>query len=293
MTQLAGIGGSGPDDVYAVGGVGYQPVVLHSADRSATWQKTALPFTGTLSGVWASGPGDTYVVGNSTEGAVIARSSDEAATWSTQIFGAAGGFVGVWGSGPNDVYVVGSQAATPPTDDGGAGGADADASAGDEDADLGGEGGGADGRVAIEGVVFHSTDGGHTWNVATTTPGALLAVAGTPDGSRIDAVGVGFTRVESTDHGATWTLLANSGDSVPASYLTAIWLSAAGGDPYIASMQGILRGVEGIAPASSIVAESESIPTSSQIVIGVWGITGGTSDEVYAVGPGGVIARRR
>ena len=273
-TELVAVGGSGADDVYVAGNrAAFTPFVMHSKDRGTTWQSSDLGFVGHARAIWSSGPSDTYIVGGSTAGAVIAHTVDRGATWAVSAVAQSAGLHGIWGSGPKDVYVAGSLRQ--------------DSDAGANDAGDGGSTNDA-GAIVPEGVVLHTTDQGQTWTVRTVTPsGGLFAVAGTPDGLRIDAVGDHDTLTESTDHGATWTQYAGSAAFPTRTQLTAVWLPSTDDRPYIASgFDGVLRSIEGVDGA--IVTTSEPIPLS--VVLGVWG----TGRDVFAVGTGrgGVIGHR-
>ena len=173
---LVGVAGSGPNDIYAVGGrfdsrTFVNDPVLHTTGGQ-TWSSATFPhqtlgnppfaYEYSLNGVWVSGINDggyhdVYVVGRNGR---IDYSHDDGATWagsySTATFG--GGLSSVWGSGLNDVYAVGSP-----------------------------------------GTILHSTDRGVNWTLQTvSTSGALLGVwgsgpndvfvVGTPNGNVSGAI---------------------------------------------------------------------------------------------------------
>jgi hypothetical protein len=122
---LKGVWGSGPNDVWAVGGAGagthdVSAIILHW-DGSA-WSTSPAPVDGhwagyyTLSGVWGSGPNDVWAVGGVCEtGGCIAGTilHWDGSLWSATVPLSDGGaalvtsLTGVWGSGPNDVWAVG------------------------------------------------------------------------------------------------------------------------------------------------------------------------------------------
>ncbi len=109
---FSGLGGSGPDDVWAVGPGSYS--LNASLDAIAHWDGTAwsasVPKSGhRYSAVWASSQSDAWAVGDAVR-------HWDGTSWSTSLegsdaglpnFGEAPPYNGVWGSGPNDVWVVG------------------------------------------------------------------------------------------------------------------------------------------------------------------------------------------
>jgi hypothetical protein len=97
-----GVWGSGPADVWAVGGGG---VISHSTGLDWTFSTSG---TGVdLRAVWGSGPGDVWAVG---DGAILRWNG---AVWSIVVGGPAAplttqSLLRVWGTGPDDVWTVGS-----------------------------------------------------------------------------------------------------------------------------------------------------------------------------------------
>ena len=94
---LSAIWGSGPGDIYAVGGNG---TIVHY-DGSA-WSIMNSGTTHWLLGIWGSGPSDIYAVGS---GGTILHYNGLA--WSAMDSGTAYELRGVWGSGSSDVYAAG------------------------------------------------------------------------------------------------------------------------------------------------------------------------------------------
>jgi photosystem II stability/assembly factor-like uncharacterized protein len=178
------------------------------------------------------------------------------------------------------VYVVGG-ALSSSADAGDAGVGDAnggDAYAGDADA-----------GAHHEGRVLHSSDHGATWQpVAKASTGTLVAIAGTPDGTRLVAVGEGGTILASSDHGATWSLTSGV-SSVDADFkylLKSVWFSPAGNGPYIGGSFGV--GQQVVVgqdyPTASIQFSfyADALPGSEDpSVNAVWGTS---DDDIYAAG---------
>ena len=94
---LRAVWGSGPADVYAVGGYG---VVLHY-DGNA-WSTVSVPTGEILRGVWGSGPSDVFVTGDS--GHIVHY---DGSAWTKMACPTSEDLRGVWGSGPAEIYVVG------------------------------------------------------------------------------------------------------------------------------------------------------------------------------------------
>src|SRR5262245_53705725 len=97
---LTAIWGSGPDDVFAVGG----GTIVHW-DGSA-WREVRR-FIDTLAGVWGSGPDDVFVVGYNTLGGTVLHWNG--IEWFPMTLDAPNGLslLAVWGSGPDDVFAAG------------------------------------------------------------------------------------------------------------------------------------------------------------------------------------------
>jgi hypothetical protein len=122
--SFSGVWGSGPDDVWAVGGSSAphsRGAIVHW--DGARWSSSILPSTEasrpapySLSGVWGSGPSDVWAVG---AGAILHWDGGEWTTYAHPLTGAdaASGLTGVWGSNVNDVWAVGwSSGGSPPYD---------------------------------------------------------------------------------------------------------------------------------------------------------------------------------
>src|SRR5204863_422277 len=92
--------GSGPPDVFAVGGVAGAGSIVHYDGTSWTTQPHDAGTT--LLGVGVSGPTDAFAVG---DGGTILHY--DGTTWVTQQGGAPSFLRGIWGSGASDVFAVG------------------------------------------------------------------------------------------------------------------------------------------------------------------------------------------
>jgi len=101
VTALSGVWGSGPDDVYMVGGDATTGEVWHY--DGAEWSKdTTVPVTDLLVWVFGFGPDDVWAVG---EGGAVIRKT--AAGWEQLDAGTTEPLWGVWGASANDVWIVG------------------------------------------------------------------------------------------------------------------------------------------------------------------------------------------
>ena len=149
--------------------------------------------------------------------------------------------------------------------------------------------------AAPGGVVVRSDDNGNTWTTVTATPSKLSAISGTSDGSRVIAVGDGYTQVESADSGASWSVYNGA---YPANYengassFSSVWLPAgnlsapyiAAGAPYVVTGLTIIDGL----PFSAGI--NEALPADRQGLQSANAVAGNAT-EVWAVGHG--IFRRR
>ncbi|MEQ1501801.1 MAG: hypothetical protein ABMB14_06200 [Myxococcota bacterium] len=97
---LSGVWGSGPDDVWMVGGHP-DAAEIHHFDGSA-WSSVDAPALGLLVWVYGFGPDDAIAVG---VGGGIARW--DGASWTTVESGTDEDLWGVWGASPDDLWVVG------------------------------------------------------------------------------------------------------------------------------------------------------------------------------------------
>jgi hypothetical protein len=98
MRAINEIWGSGPEDIYAVGGTG---TLMHSTGNGM-WELQDAGTASNLSDVWGSGPGDVYI---SVVSNVILHSTGDG-EWEHQVQTAGITFNGIWGSGPDDVYAL-------------------------------------------------------------------------------------------------------------------------------------------------------------------------------------------
>jgi hypothetical protein len=216
--SLFGIWGSGPADIYAVGGNGSPTdrIILHSTG-DGNWVPQAIPdgFYGRPIRLWGSGPHDVYIVGDQDSTAILHSTGD--GTWVSQATGAmqgdqsnqVTGLIGLWGSGSGDVYAAG----------------------------LGGYG------PAGTNTVFRTTGDG-TWTPETAGPrGTLFGIWGSGPG---DVYAVGVYAVGESPHDGPGTILHSTGGGawVPQTIgttagLHAVWGSGAG-DVYAVGQQGTI-----------------------------------------------------
>jgi hypothetical protein len=103
---LSSVWGSGPSDVWAVGGG--SGFFMH-------WDGTAWSSVGggnvsAASGVWGSSSNDVWAVGPGYDGVLSAFMHWDGSAWSGDIspLSPLGATVGVGGSGPSDVWAVGA-----------------------------------------------------------------------------------------------------------------------------------------------------------------------------------------
>lgn len=97
---LSGVWGSGPDDVWMVGGDAGSATIVHG--DGAAWSEVPAPDVGLLVWVFGFGPDDAIAVG---VGGGAARW--DGAAWSVVDTGTTTDLWGVWGAGPDDLWVVG------------------------------------------------------------------------------------------------------------------------------------------------------------------------------------------
>ncbi len=97
---LSSVWGSGPDDVFIVGGQPDQAEIYHF-DGTA-WRAMRVPRVPLLVWVYGFGPDDVYAVG--LEGAAVHFDGEK---WTRLDTGTNGSLWGVWGASPDDVWIVG------------------------------------------------------------------------------------------------------------------------------------------------------------------------------------------
>lgn len=97
---LSGVWGSGPDDVWVVGGTPDRADVFHF--DGAGWSPVSAPDTGLLVWVYGFGPDDAIAVG---VGGGVARW--DGANWEAVDSGTTADLWGVWGRAPDDLWIVG------------------------------------------------------------------------------------------------------------------------------------------------------------------------------------------
>lgn len=99
---LYGVWGSGPDDIFAVGTGGNTSIILHYDGTEWTSVFSSDPYI-VLQDIWGSGPNDVFVVG--TNGTIFHYDGTE---WMDMSQTTIEWFSGIWGSGLNDVFMVGT-----------------------------------------------------------------------------------------------------------------------------------------------------------------------------------------
>lgn len=100
---LSGVWGSGPDDVWIVGGDDTAAEIWHF--DGGAWSEVAAPAVGLLVWVYGFGPDDVYAVG--VEGAAVHWDGD---AWNVLDSGTTQDLWGVWGSATDDLWAVGGSA---------------------------------------------------------------------------------------------------------------------------------------------------------------------------------------
>lgn len=108
--NLWGVWGASRDDVWAVGGSGFEgsaPTVIHY--DGAAWSAATLPTIERANvfaffKVWGSSATDVWVVGQ--RGVVLHH---DGTTWTEEFVGASDDLVAVWGTGPDHVVMVGGR----------------------------------------------------------------------------------------------------------------------------------------------------------------------------------------
>jgi hypothetical protein len=267
-------------DAHAVADVSLeQPFVAKSTDGGATLGLTYPSFAGGLYDVAVDAGGNVLAVGGAGDGGFFVRSTDGGASWTRTVVPGTIYLNAIWVSPDGGIYACGAGRTPSSSADGGDGG------------DDGGDGA-SDAAAAPIGVLFRSNDGGASWAEVVAAPGALSAVSGTTDGARVTAVGVGYTQVESRDHGATWTLVSGTAAAAAARQgpLTGVWVPDATSSPYLAmnSEGSVFRYVStGDRPGDLIVTEGEALPTPALgPQSGAIAVTGSATDGVWAVGFG-------
>jgi len=100
---LASVWGSGPADIFAVGGDLFSSTVTMLHYDGASWSAQPVPpGSSVLNGVWGSGPTNVFAVGYS--GTILHY---DGTSWSAQASGTTQQLFGVWGSAATDVFAVG------------------------------------------------------------------------------------------------------------------------------------------------------------------------------------------
>lgn len=101
--SLSGIWGTGPDDIFVVGGDDTQGTVLHH--DGTTWSLMEVPDIDLLVWVYGFGPDDVYAVGEG--GGMLHYDGD---TWSRIETGTTEDLWGIFGTSADDIWIVGGTA---------------------------------------------------------------------------------------------------------------------------------------------------------------------------------------
>ena len=295
VAPVTGVVGVGSSKVYAVGSTrpSYAatalPFVAVSTDGGATFAPTYPPFGGGLNAVTADAAGNLLAVGTAADGGFFARSTDGAATWTRVAVSGVSGLNGIWVAADGTIYACGyGTGVSAPGDDGDQDGSPADAAITGQDAATAADGG----APVNAGVVIRSIDAGATWRTVATALGGLFAISGTPDQTRMVAVGAGYTNIEIGDGYPTWFMHAGDPTNVAQNNgdLSGVWVPDATESPYMTMGNSgyVVRGADdGGSELGDVVTSSEELPAAGQgLQSGAYAITGTGPDDVWAVGSG-------
>ena len=285
MTQpIFAVVAIGAMDVYGFGftanftaAVAPPPLVAKSTDGGATFTLLHPSFSGSVLAAAADGAGNPIGVGAASDGGFFVRSTNGGADWSRVQVPGTSSLSGLWTTASGTIYACGVPASAPAPADGGV---------------DGGDGGPA---AASGGLVVRSDDDGDTWTTLTTTPYALTAISGTPDGRRIDAVGYVYTQIESIDYGANWLVHSGNDGNTSRTYsnFTSVWVPDALSAPFIAAGNStyVVRGFTSHGPSTNGDGDYEDLPAAGLGLQSAVMAVAGNATEVWAVGAG--IFRRR
>ena len=294
VAPLTGVVGIGSANVYAVGSTrpsyaeNALPFVAVSTDGGTTFTPTYPPFGGGINAVAADPGGNLVAVGAGADGGFVARSTDGAATWTRAAVPGTSGLDGIWVAADGTIYACGlGMAARAPGDGDGDGAASA---VGDEEGEAGAAMDG--GTPASAGVVIRSTNGGATWRPVATALGGLFAISGTPDQTRMMAVGAGYTNIELEAGATSWYMHAGDPQDVAENDgdFTGVWISDTRTSPYMTAGNAgyVVRGADdGGSEMGDVVTSSEDLPAAGPgLQSGAFAVTGTGPDDVWAVGSG-------
>ncbi len=274
-----GVWGSGPLDVYAVGGIAnglWSAVIVHSSDEGQSWQMQ-MPSGQVLHAVWGSGPGDVYAVGDND---VALHTGDGGKTWKALDIGQPGQVLTVWGSGPNDVYIGASLGTVLHSTDGGQSWATTKLPTFQFVSTIWGSGpgdvyAGANASDASGGI-YHTADGGKTWQKQSVAANYwVLAIWGSGPTS-VWAAGESASMMHSAGMGAAWSSVATGASGA----LYGMWGSSAN-DIWAAGGNGLLHSTDG--------GKTWPPTATPQGPLAVWG---SSANDVWVVGSSGMILHR-
>jgi photosystem II stability/assembly factor-like uncharacterized protein len=177
--NYGGVWGSSASDVYIVG----DSAIAHSTNSGATWNVQANATGEGYFHVWGSGPNDVYAVGQNLTGGkncLVSHTSNGGANWIDTTNPCSGiALLGIWGASASEVYVVdgdgfGDGGIWRSTNSGATWSA-ATTATNDVNA-IWGSGPGDFYVVGQTGELFHTTDGGASWNYTVWNPGGLFSI---------------------------------------------------------------------------------------------------------------------
>jgi hypothetical protein len=269
-TELVGLWGSGPRDIWMIGGEG---TILRTRDGGATFSRCEVPGAPELVTIWGSGPDDVWIV--SRERVFHATRGGE--QWSQLGAGEAQSFSGGWGTSAKDVWLMGSPLPDVwalRTTDGGA----TWTAIPSKRPMYGGLWGTSASDLWVDSCFFvsRSVDGGVTWGDSGFQPegeeGFVIRGSGSED---VWIVGSEGTLLFSANHGKTWR-----GEGFGWRYHGDLW-SAGHGFAWVAG--------------AGISARLGKVPWVNEVdrEVSLRGVWGSSRKDIWAVGAGGLVLHRR
>jgi hypothetical protein len=285
MAGLCGVWGSSSNDVFAVGGYFGGNNIFHYDGDS--WSEMSSPTTSGLLDVWGSSSNDVFAVGSN--GAILHYDGN---SWSVMSSSATDSPLwGVWGSAPNDVFAVGLGSgwvagvgytqSTVLHYDGNSWSSMSSGATNDFSGVWGSSSNDAF-AVGVNGPILHYT--GDSWSeMSSPRTNGLLDVWGSSSND-VFAVGYGGTILHYD--GNSWSSMS----SVTTDALWAVW-GTSSDDVFAVGGYGIYPQTEHSTGYGTIVHYDGNSwsSMSSGTTIGLGGVWGSSSNDVFAVGYGGTI----